>query len=104
MIVTQCGNSNTNPEPLWVSFNSRRLPCLLISSELDIKLPATVGTTAQRASCLYQDQDAILYWLALVRVMSQFYDILANEKALGVAPVQRKISLREKKRVVQKFK
>ena len=30
MIVTQCGNSNTNPEPLWVSFKSRRLPCLLI--------------------------------------------------------------------------
>ena len=53
---------------------------------------------------MYQDQDAILYWLALVLVMSQFYDILANEKALGVAPVQRKISLREKKRVVQNFK
>ena len=45
---------------------------------------------------MYQDQDAILYWLALVWVMSQFYDILANAKALGVAPVQRKISLREK--------
>ena len=104
MIVTQCGNSNTNPEPLWVSFNSRRLPCLLISSELDIKLPATVCTTAQRASCLYQDQDAILYWLALVWVMSEFYEILANEKASGVAPVQRKISLREKNQVVQKFK